>query len=67
MMTLTGENVVPTTEPKSQLSVFVPADLHRRAKVRAAEDDRKLHEIVTEGLRLLLDGHPSEPADRATA
>ncbi len=32
----------------------IPDDLYRQAKVQAARDNRKMKELVTEGLRLVL-------------
>jgi hypothetical protein len=58
---------VTTTEPKSQLCVHVPADLHRRAKVRAIESNLKLHQIVAEGLKLVLDESSKAKAEAASA
>ncbi len=41
-------------EDKVKLTVEIPRDLWRRAKVRAAETDRDLRSVVIEALEALL-------------
>jgi predicted HicB family RNase H-like nuclease len=37
-----------------KMTVLIPKELHRRAKVRAAETDRDMREVVIEALEVLL-------------
>lgn len=47
----------------------IPDDLYRQAKVRAAHENRKMKDLVSEGLRLVLGltkKSPPKPAQRMT-
>ena len=45
---------MPKDEDEKRLTVDIPAELHRRAKIRAAELGVDLRVIVIEGLQLRL-------------
>jgi hypothetical protein len=51
-------------EDKTKLTVEVPRSLWRAAKVRAAEEERDLREIVIDGLTLYLAAAKKKGGDR---
>jgi predicted component of type VI protein secretion system len=55
-----GANAMKTT-------IEVPDELYRRAKAAAALRGRKLKDLVTEGLRLVLESRRNRPAERSLA
>jgi hypothetical protein len=53
---------MPKEEPMVKMTVLVPKDLHRRAKVRAAETDKDMRDVVIAALEAFL----SKASERRT-
>lgn len=52
-------------EPEQvKMTVSIPTELHRRAKIRAAEDSLELRTLVIEGLELRLMQKSKKGGDR---
>jgi len=47
---------VDKSESVTRQTYYIPKDLHRELKVRAALEDRPISELVVEALRLVLKG-----------
>ena len=47
-----------------KVSVWVPVELRRQAKIKAAQTDRSISSVLRECLRRWIDQEPTEPEEK---
>jgi len=53
-----------TEKTEKRLTVRIPEDLHRKARVKCAETGRTLSEVVRDALRKWVEDSPEQPEDK---